>query len=679
VEDVINKALEKDREARYQSAAEMLCDLQSLSTPGQSAVSEAVLSSARTAEASGTVLKKRRRPLIVSAVVVAAAIAASAYFFSHRTAKLTSKDSIILADFTNTTGDAVFDGTLRQGLVAQLEQSPYLDVRSDEQIAGTLRLMGQPAAARLTHELARQVCRRTGGAAMLDGSIAQIGSQYNLVLDAVNCSTGARLASAQAVASDKNHVLGALDSAASAMRANLGESLASIQRFNRPLEEVTTPSLEALQAYTLGWRTILNGDPSAAVGSFQWAISLDPNFAMAYAVLGTAYFELGETRLSAENTRKAYDLRDRVSEREKFYISSSYEENVTKHVQILKLWAQTYPRDAVPVAHLSWDYADLGQYDEALAAARRALELAPDVVMSYEVLAESYLYLDRFDEAAAVLQQAKASGMHSMALHECTYGLAFFRGDTAGMAREAAGWAADAPRDEEHITQVLSDTAAYAGHLAQANDLTARAVASARRAGAKDRVADYLGEAALREAWVGNLGEARKRASAALQESSDQNRALLALALVGDLAQPQKFAADLSKRSPQDTETLPRIRAAIALGQKSPAKAIADLRGAVDGGEFPLYQDYLRGEAYLAADQGSEAAAEFQKIIDHPGIMWNWPYGSLAHLGLARAFVLQGDTAKAKAAYQDFLTLWKDADSDLLALQQAKAESARLR
>jgi len=655
-------------------------------------VQAAVLSSAHTAETGRKVSIKRRGPLIVgAAVIVAAAIAASGYFFPYRTPKSTSKDSIILADFNNTTGDPVFDGTLRQGLVAQLEQSPYLNILSDEQIAGTLRLMSQPAGARFTHELARDVCQRAGGAVVLDGSIAQIGSQYQLILNAFNCSTGALLGSAQAVASDKNHLLGALDSVASAIRAKLGESLASIQKFNTPLVEVTTPSLEALQAYTLGWQAHLNGDQSAAVDSFERAISLDPNFAMAYATLGTAYGSLGESGLSAANTQKAYDLRDRVSEREKLYISSHYEENVTGHleraVQLYHLWAQTYPRDMVPVGHLSMDYATLGQHDKSLAAARRALQLAPDSELPYKVLASSYLNLDRLDEARAILQQAKA---HGIELHAAAYGIAFLIGDTAGMAREAG-----MPGTEDPLTDLPSQTAACAGQLVQANDLTARTVASARQGGKKETAAASLAEAALREALVGNVGEARWRVPAALQISNDretETASALALALAGDIAQAQKFAYDLSKRFPQDTTAqfnyLPTIRAAIALGQKSPAKAIADLQAAssYELGTTSLtlyhltfYPVYLRGQAYLAARQGAAAAAEFQRILDHPGIAFNEVISPLAHLGLGRARAAAGDKRGARKAYEDFFALWQHADPDIPVLVAAKSEYAKLR
>ena len=658
-----------------------------------------VLSSAHTAEAAGTVFGKRRGPPFIfsAALVVAAAIAFSSYFFTHRTPKLIPKDPIILADFTNTTGDSVFDGTLRQGLLAQLQQSPFLNMLSDEQIAGTLRLMSQPAGTRFTHELARQVCQRTAGAAVLEGSIAQVGSQYQLILSASDCSTGALLGSGQSVASDKNRVLGALDSAASMIRAKLGESLASIQKFNTPLEEVTTPSLEALQAYTLGWQAYVNGDEPAAFGSFERAISLDPNFAMAYAALGTAYGGAGETGLAAANNQKAYDLRERVSEREKFYISSHYEMNATgdleKASQVFKIWAQSYPKDVVPVEDLGWDYTAIGQYDESLAEARQAVDLAPNLELPYELLAYSYLELDRFDEAATVLRQGKERGIDSPALHNLAYGIAFVRGDTAEMLGESA-WAAGKPGIEDVMIDFQSDAAAYLGHLEEANDLTARAAVSARHAGAKERAAGYLAVAALREALVNEARQARIEAASAVQASSDQEAqvpAALALALSGDLARAQKLADALSERFPQHTVVqfnyLPTIRAAIALRQKSPAKAIADLQVAAPyelgtpGVTFGLCPVYVRGEAYLAAHRTREAGVEFQKILDHRGIALNGPgtIAALAHLQIGRAYAMQGNTAEAVAAYRDFFSLWKDADPDIPILIAAKSEYAKLR
>jgi serine/threonine protein kinase/tetratricopeptide (TPR) repeat protein len=740
LERIVSKALEKDRKLRYQSATDMRVDLARLKRETESTrhaitmtqpVSGELATSATTlaqptpatpfpAASSGTLTPaagvtpalgttpavpvsaalatRRGIPVWVAivALVVIVAIGAGTYFYLHRAPVLTSKDSVILADFTNTTGDAMFDGTLRQGLSAQLAQSPFLNIVADQQVAATMLLMGQPAGARLTDALAKQVCQRTGAAAVLNPSIGQIGSQYNLVLNVENCTTGESLATAQAVASDKNHVLDALGNVATSIRGKLGESLASIQKFNKPLADVTTPSLEALQAYTLGYQANLNGNYSAAIASLQRAISLDPNFAMAYATLGTTYSNLGETSLAAENIKKAYDLRDRVSEREKFYISSHYEMLVTgdllKANQVYQLWAQTYPRDYGAVGNLGADYATLGQHDKNVEASRRVLELNPANGSSYGNLISGYISLDRLDEAAAIFQQAKAHGIDSPLFHLNRYALAFLQGDTATMAREVA-WASGKPGVEDVALYLHSDTAAYAGQLAQANGLTARAVASAQQAGEKETAAGYQAEAALREAVVGDAAQARSQAAAALKISNGRDTeaaAALALALAGDAAQAQKLADDLAKRYPEDTVVqfnhLPTIHAAIALDQNAPAQAIADLQPAspyelgtsAQTISLVLYPAYVRGLAYLAAHQGAPAAAEFQKILDHPGLAINEVIAPLAHLGLARARVLSGDKPGARNAYQDFLGLWQHADPDIPVLKQAKAEYAKL-
>jgi serine/threonine protein kinase len=699
LEEIIGKALEKDRKLRYQSAAEIHADLQRLKRDTESGRVSAATSARGVREnLSGRELPGIRWKVLVPASIAVVVLAASSYFYFHRTPKLTDKDTIVLADFTNTAGDPVFDGALRQGLTVQLEQSPFLSLLSDRRIQQTLRLMGQPADARLTPEIARELCQRTESAVVLDGSIASLGSQYVLGLKAGNCRTGDALAEEQVTADGKERVLKALGEAAVKLRGKLGESLTTVQKFDTPVEQASTPSLEALQAYSLGWKTrVGKGDDAAAVPLLQRAIRLDPNFAMAYAALGASYYNLGETSLGAANTKKAYELRERVSEREKFYIESHYYSIVTgdleKARRAYELWAQTYPRDWVPPDNLGGIYRILGQYDKRLAENRETLRLDASGV-SYAYLVFPYLNLNRLAEARAIAEEAQAKKLDSPLLRGALYLLAFLQNDAAGMAQQVA-WSAGKPGIEEVLLSYEADTAAYSGRLGKAREFSRRAVASAGRAEEKETAAGYEAAAALREALFGNATEARQRAAAslALSEGRDvQFGAALALVSAEDSSRAQTLSDDLGKRFPEDTVVqfnyLPTIHAQLALSRNDSSKAIAALQAAapyelgspISGGAFSpaLYPVYVRGEAYLAARQGSEAAAEFQKILDWRGVVLNEPIGALAHLGLARAFVLQGDATKARIAYQDFLALWKDADADIPILRQAKAEYAKL-
>jgi eukaryotic-like serine/threonine-protein kinase len=695
LEHVINKSLEKSPDLRYQHAADLRSDLQRLrrdTDSGRTATAAAQVESKPAAKSNSF-----RWMAVSGTTILVIALALGGWlFFSRKTQALTDKDTIVLTDFANSTGDPVFDGALRQGLATQLEQSPFLSLVPERRIQETLRLMGHPAAARLTQEIARELCQRAGSTAYLSGSIASLGSQYVIGLHAVNCQTGDSLAEEQVRATSKEQVLSAMDQAAAKLRAKLGESLSTVQKFDTPLEQATTPSLEALQAYSLGRRNIDKGVFAAAVPFFLRAINLDANFAMAYASLGTSYRDLGESSLAAENAQKAYDLRERVSEREKLYIESHYSfvaGDLDKERQALELWKQTYPRDPIPPNNLGVVYMQLGQYDKRLAEKQGALRLDSGSAQVYDGVVFAYLFLNRLDEARATAEGAQAKGLDSPDLHLFFYILSFFQNDSAGMAQQVA-WGEGKPGVEDQFLDAEADTAAYFGRLRNARELWRRAVNSAERADEKETAAGYEADAALQEALFGTAAEARQKVVAAsgLSTGRDvQYGAALALAIASDSEKARTLADQLAKRFPEDTMVqfnyLPTVYARISLNHGNPSQAIEALEAAApyelgipNGSGFPttFYPIFVRGEARLAARQGVEAAVEFQKVLDHRGIVGNMAIGALAHLDLARAYVLQGDTAKAKVAYQDFLTLWKNADPDIPVLVAAKAEYAKL-
>jgi tetratricopeptide (TPR) repeat protein len=664
--------------------------------------------SAHTASARGTPrsdsakdkpAKSRRLRIGVGAIAAALVLAAAAgaYFYWRPAPILTNKDQIVLADFTNTTGDPVFDGTLRQGLSAQLDQSPFLSLVSDDRIAQTLSLMSQPRQARLTPDLAREVCQRTDSSATIEGSISSLGSEYVLGLRAVNCVSGDLLSEEQVTANGKEQVLNALGDAAAQLRGKLGESLASVQKYDALPENVTTPSLEALQAYALGNQTIdVINDYPAGIPLFEKAVSLDPNFAMAYLRLGQSYQPISEQERSAENTRKAYELRERTSESEKLAISSFYELDVTGNLEAARtsyqLWAQTYPRDEEPQANLWFTYTLMGNYEKANAAALQALKINPGSGNNYVNLAYSYQWIDQLDQAKATVQESRAHNIDSPWIPLVLYNVDFLLHDIAGMEQQVAD-AAGKTGIEDQMFFLESETAAYNGEFAKSRELARSASDSAQRIDEKEAAAEYQAHASIREALAGNMDFAKQEAQAALALARGrevESLSAVALGLAGDSAQAERLAADLDKRFPEDTiaqfNFLPMIRAAVALRSGDGKQAVDALAPATpyELGEtntsftIALYPVYLRGEADLSAKQGPAAVTEFQKILDHSGVVGNEPIGALAHLGLGRAYALLGDNAGARAAYQDFFALWQHADADIPILKQARAEFAKL-
>ena len=676
---VVHRCLEKSPEQRFQSASDLAFALDALSESGGSAPSAV----GKAATGVG-----KRWKVIVPAAMVVLALSVGGYFYFHRAPKLTNKDTIVLADFVNHTGDPVFDDALKQALSVQLEQSPFLNIVSDRKVSETLKLMGRSASERVTPEVAKEICVRTGGKAVLAGTISSLGSEYVVGLQAVACNTGDILAKEQAEASSKESTLKALSQVTDRLRKKLGESLASVEEFKAPLE-ATTSSLEALKAYAIGRTTAHTKGTAQAIPFDKRAIELDPNFATAYLALGIDYLNLGQNGSAVENFKKAYDLRDRTSEREKYRISGMYHQCVTGDLQrateVFELAKNLYPADLVPHAELAIIYETFGQYEKALPEFQEGLRLGPDDPNGYGNLAFTYMRLDRLDDARKTLEEAKARKLDNEHLHFCAYYLAFLNRDQEEMARQVA-WGNGQPGVEGRLLSVQSNTEAYYGRLRKARELGKRALESESRADLKDVAAEREANSALREVELGNAEAAQHAAISALELSSGRDTKVTAafvLARVGKSAKAKELVAELEKHDPADVELkmvlLPPVKAAIQFDKGDAAQAVSTLQTALpyEAGAA-LYPAYLRGQIQLSAHNGSAAATEFQKLLDHPGFVLNNPIGALAHLQLGRAYAMSGDPGKAKAAYQDFLTLWKDADPDIPILKQAKAEYAKL-
>ena len=726
LERTINKALEKDRNLRYQHASDLKADLQRLkrdTESGRSAVPSSIseagapsgaVEAARPSSqvevaqrASSTsvpavsqsgpaslsvstpVPKSSRWKIVVPAGVVLAALVAGGIFLrSQKIHAITEKDSILIADFVNTTNEPVFDGTLKKALAVDLEQSPYLNVFSDSKVRHTLALMGKPEDERVTVEIAREIAQRNSVKALIAGSIANLGTQYVITLDAINAATGDTLAQVQGQADSKEQVLKTLDTTTSQLREKLGESLGSIQKFDKPLEEATTSSLEALKSFTLGDVKHSAGADFDAIPFYKHAVELDPNFAMAYARLGAAYGNLNQIGDSEQNRKKAFDLKDRASERERLYITSHYYADngeLDKGIEAYELFKQTYPREVTPYVNLAGTYVYLlGEFEKGLANATQAIQVDPDEVRGYYLSALCYLGLNRVDEAKAVLNAGLKRNPNFVFLHDQLAIVAYAQGDTATMEKEEA-LLRDQPDLAMGVNNRHGDIAASHGQLQQARDFYQKMGQTAKQLQLKDQEAQSLTSQAWMEAVFGYPKQAVQDTNAALALSQDYFTKLFAagnLAFAGENAKALQLASEVARERPNDTLVqmafVPSVQAAVAVNSGDGKKAIALLQPALPYDKAFLGVIYVRALAYLKAGQGNEAAQEFQRMLALRNLFPAEPFMSIAQLGLGRAYALSGDKAKSRAAYQDFFALWNNADPDIPLLKQAKSEYAKL-
>src|SRR5258706_8385335 len=729
LERIATKALTKDREERYQTAKDMLIDLRHLKrkleldaeidrhvppdlraavstggVPGGSSTASGAVAATSSVSTSpgasspssaeyivGEIRRHKKGAALIAALLIVGLAVGGFLYFSRKKPALTEKDSVLLADFVNTTGEPVFDGTLKQALAVQLGQSPFLNIFPDERVNETLRFMGKAVNERITKDVAKEICARQGIKAMIVGSIAGLGSHYVVTLEAVNAQAGDMIASEQSEAESKEQVLKVLGKAASQLREKLGESLGSIKKFDAPIEQATTSSLDALKAFSQGNEQRVAGNQTESIPFYKRAVELDPNFAMAYARLAVAYNNQFQTELAAQYSQKAYDLRDRVSERERFYISEKYTSYVTgdrdEAVKVLKAWVQSYPNDYIPHNNLAVNYSLFGQYEDALKESRDAVRLSPNNTTAQGNYVENFIKLNRFDEARQVLEQTLGQNPERGMYRFYSSQLAFIRGDQDILQRELDWWSKRPT--ETDVLDYQAGSSAFYGQWQKSRDFSRRSIGMMLSQDRKENAGQAETSNSFFAAVLGRCQQSKEAVARGVALSRDRiglGSAAMALAYCNELGQAQSFVDELQKRFPKDTATIavliPIVRATMEMNRGNTAGAIEILRPATRyefGNVAGLWVAYIRGQINLRQSASNEAAAEFQKILDHRGIEPSSPLYPLAHLGLARASVLSGDTAKARKEYQDFLAVWKDADADLPVVQQAKDEYAKLK